>query len=238
MQTAIKNALNCLDRADISGYFQHLKAAVPAQHLTRYNALQQEFVSGRSPWNFDQQLRTFADMLAESDGATNTPSGAAPVASAAPPNHRVSNRPLRVFISFSDNEKRSKEYSLAIRKHLGSLIRGNQIQVWSRADLEPGVLVSKAIRDELEQADVFVALMSSDYFSDEQVQQLDEAIAKRRQAEGTLKLVPVILRAYNWEYTWLKDLPPLPSDKNPIKSPENDEAWTELEALLRAILND
>lgn len=226
MSTAIKNALNCLDQADFSGYFQHLKAEVSAQHLTQYNALQKEFASGRYPWDFNQRLKTFAGSLTQT---------AAPAQSN---NSAGANRPLRVFISFSENEKRSKEYSQAIKKHLGILIRSNQIQVWSRADLGAGVLVTPTIRQELEQADVFVALMSSDYFSDEQVQQLDEAIAQRRQAEGTLNLVPVILRSCGWEYTWLQGLNPLPRDKNPIKSPENDEAWTELEGTLRAILNE
>lgn len=236
MSTAIKNALNCLDQADFSGYFQYLKDEVSAQHLTQFSALQGEFISGKYPWNFVQQLRTFADMLKGSQATASVP-GAAP-AFAQSVNGAGANRPLRVFISFSENEKRSKEYSQAIKKHLGILIRSNQIQVWSRADLGAGVLVTPTIRQELEQADVFVALMSSDYFNDEQVQQLDEAIAQRRQAEGTLKLVPVILRSCGWEYTWLQGLTPLPSDKNPIKSPENDEAWTELEDTLRAILNE
>jgi hypothetical protein len=230
MSTAIKNALNCLDQADFSGYFQYLKDEVPAQYRTRFHALQGEFISGKYPWNFEDQLRTFADMLTQT-AAPSTP------ASVSPDNSTGINRPLRVFISFSENEKRSKEYSLAIKKHLGTLIRNNHIHVWSRSDLGAGVLVTPKIRQELEQADVFVALMSSEYFYDEQVQQLDEVIALRRHAEGSLIVVPVILRPYNWEYTWLKDFSPLPSDKNPIKSPENDEAWTELETLLRAILN-
>jgi hypothetical protein len=232
MSTAIKNALNCLDQADFSGFFRAIKNEVPAQHRTQFSALQGEFISGKSAWDFNQRLKSFADTLTQTPvSAPSTP------ASVSPDNSTGINRPLRVFISFSENEKRSKEYSLAIKKHLGVLIRNNQIQVWSRSDLGAGVLVTPKIRQELEQADVFVALMSSEYFYDEQVQQLDEVIALRRHAEGSLIVVPVILRPYNWEYTWLKDFSPLPSDKNPIKSPENDEAWTELETLLRAILN-
>ncbi len=232
MSTAIKNALNCLDQADISGYFQYIKEEVPEQHLTQFNALRMKFISDRYSSDFVQQLRTFADMLTQTASL-----GAAP-ASAQSANRAWTNRPLRVFISFSQKEPRYGEYDKAIKNHLGTLIRGNQIQVWSRADLSAGVLYFQKIRQELEDADVFVALMSSEYFNDEQVQQLDEVIALRRQAEGNLILVPVILRSCGWEYTWLQGLTPLPGDKKPIKSPENDEAWTELEALLRAILND
>lgn len=62
--------------------------------------------------------------------------------------------------------------------------------------------------------------------------------ALRRQAGGSARIIPVLLRSVSWEGTELADLQPLPEEAIPITAwSDRDQAWTMvISGLRRALL--
>jgi hypothetical protein len=56
----IQSALQKLQKANYSGYFEEMDKVVPSEMQTMYSELKGKFITGNAPWNFDQQLKTFA----------------------------------------------------------------------------------------------------------------------------------------------------------------------------------
>jgi internalin A len=60
MHTTIQKALEHLQEANHSGYFEEMDKVVPLSMQTTYQELKGKFITGQAPWNFHQQLEIFA----------------------------------------------------------------------------------------------------------------------------------------------------------------------------------
>ncbi|MCU0390923.1 MAG: hypothetical protein MUE81_07380, partial [Thermoflexibacter sp.] len=77
MNPTIQKALRHLQNANYSGYFEEMDKVVPVNMQTPYQEHKGKFITGQAPWNFHQQLETFArevdKALLEANAEKNEP---------------------------------------------------------------------------------------------------------------------------------------------------------------------
>lgn len=92
---------------------------------------------------------------------------------------------LRLFLSFAPADV---DLLLLLLNHLAPLVESQTFSVWSRRRLSGGEDTERRVAEELERADVVVALVSSDYLASEHRREVERAAELRRH------IVPILLR--------------------------------------------
>lgn len=135
-------------------------------------------------------------------------------------------KPLRIFCSYS---RKDEEYLNDLRDSLRGLERQGLIEWWHDRQIVPGWEWEEAIDKNLRTADVVLllvsrAFMASDYVYDKEI---DKAI--ERHARGEARVIPIIVRPADWEWTSFGKLQALPKDGKPVTTwPNQDEAWLDV----------
>jgi NACHT domain/TIR domain len=120
--------------------------------------------------------------------------------------------------------------------HLRPLQQANLISFWSEPHISAGVSREQAWKHHLEQADLIVLLLSSDFFASAGCQVMMEQALKHAQA-STTKVIPLLLRPVAWEESPLGTLAPWPSNGKPITQWDDlDAAWEFCVQELRRLL--
>ena len=132
---------------------------------------------------------------------------------------------MMVFVSYADGDERlwkQLETRLAPRR-VGST---TQIELWNpHKDIVPGQNRKKEIKDHVRNARLFLLLLSSDYFVDEEcMQQMEAALARKQQEGEQVNILPILLRPCDWENMGLEDLEILPRTKVPISESSRSDA--------------
>lgn len=128
----------------------------------------------------------------------------------------------------------AKDIALAeeLLSYLRPLERIAGLDVWTEARILPGDETWTEIQRAIEQADVALPLLSADFFASAELVEREMPCLLERRRAGQLRIVPVLLRSCLWDiYPWLKELDPLPKDREPIASRQGaarDRALTEL----------
>lgn len=102
--------------------------------------------------------------------------------------------PLKVFISYSQN-KVDRPLLDHLLRHTAPLVQAGKITVWEDTQILPSQPWEKAIKDNLEQADIVVLLVSSDYMASDFINRVEVPMAMQRQEAGNCVVVPVLLRS-------------------------------------------
>jgi len=129
-------------------------------------------------------------------------------------------RPTSIFSACAPIDTQWLEFWEA---HLHPFEQANILSVWSVRHIQPGTDRLKLLHDHLDQADFIVLLLSVDFFTDDECFALMERALVRHQ-QGTVRLVPLLLRPVFWRETKLATFTALPSDGRPIILWENYEA--------------
>ncbi len=224
MQSNIDNALAKLSKADYAGFFSEMDKAVPVALRTQFNELRGQYIAGQKPWNFADQLRVFAAVVAE-NLEEKTPIQEKKIVMSRIPN---------VFISFSDPDL---EFRNELYKQLSTYIHNGQVDIWDRTMFIPGEHSSKATT-KLEAADIIILLISSDYLADSYTHNdFEIKFAEQRFEAKKAKIFPVIVRPCMWKDTWLGELSHQPKGEKAISQfPEQHAAWFEVATAFRALL--
>jgi len=142
--------------------------------------------------------------------------------------------PLKLMYCYSHKD----EALLAeLTAHLYPLQRQRRIDIWWDRKIEPGKQWDDVIADELSATDIIVPLVSSDFIKSDYCWgvELREAIARHN--AGDARVVPVIVRAVEFESTPLGQLQALPKDALAVMSwPNADEAWADVARGIRAVV--
>jgi hypothetical protein len=113
---------------------------------------------------------------------------------------------LRVLVRHSAAEK---DVALAeeLLQHLDPLKRFAGVDVWSEARIRPGGNWREEIRRTIDQADVALVLLSSDFLATDGLMDVEVPRLIERHRAGALRVILVLLRACVWEvHPWLKEL--------------------------------
>jgi len=123
----------------------------------------------------------------------------------------------------------------AIRKHLSPVIRNSKIPIEIQNDFEiPAGEDKKKYKLKLLDADIVLALISSDYISDDETYERTQKVIERYNNNETI-LVPILVRNCLWKSTPFVNLPLLPRNFQPLN---NKQFWNSEDDALMAVVGD
>jgi hypothetical protein len=130
---------------------------------------------------------------------------------------------LKVFVSYSHADEKLKE---SVLRHLKPLERMNLITEWHDRKLVAGDNWGDEISSNLEEADIVLLLVSIDFINSKYCYDVELDRALERHAEGSCRVIPIILRGCLWQHTPFSKLQALPRDGKAANS------WSDLDEAL------
>lgn len=141
---------------------------------------------------------------------------------------------ISVFMSYSHTDE---EYLKEINKHLSVLKRSSKIDTWSDKEILGGSDLDEEIKKHLENDDIILLLISSDFLASDYCYDTEMKTAIARHEKQDCKVIPIIVRECDWYEAPFGRLKAWPKDGKPIKSFEDrDEAYTQIAKNLKSII--
>jgi len=143
---------------------------------------------------------------------------------------------VKIFYSYSHKDE---ELCARLISHLSVMRREGLIEEWHDRRLEPGQHWNREIRGELENADLILFLVSSDFLSSPYCYDVEVRRALERDARGEARVVPIILREVDWEGSVFANLTALPTDGKAVCSAHwrnQDQAFADVARNLRTLV--
>jgi len=130
---------------------------------------------------------------------------------------------VRMFVSYAHVDK---DYKEQLENHISVLVRNGVVYPWTDEVLMPGEIWSQSISDAINNAQLIILLISSDFLASDYCYNIEMKDALKRHEEKKAIVVPVILRACDWMDTPFSHLQALPALGKPIKDwPDPDAAY-------------
>lgn len=143
----------------------------------------------------------------------------------------MSGNPVSIFISYS---RKDEAYMQELVSHLYPLQRDGLISSWYDGQILPGEEWAPQIKQNLEQAQIILLLISKDFLNSDYCYEVELTKAIERHRLCTASVIPVILRSCIWDQVSiggfrLSDLQALPKDAKPISQwNDPDDAFTDI----------
>ena len=159
-------------------------------------------------------------LLQSAPALSASPAPPAPSASSAAAS--LDSQPIDLFISYSHKDESLKD-DLYI--HLANLIRQKKIKPWQDRAIEAGMEWDAEIKAKLESAGVILLLITPRFIASEYCFDKEMQRAMERHAEGTARVIPIIMKSCDWQDTPFSKLQVLPKDAKPVTAwSDQDEA--------------
>lgn len=140
----------------------------------------------------------------------------------------------RVFFSYSHKDEALSDQ---LEVHLSALKRDGTIATWHDRRIIAGDPLGQRIDEQLEHADLILLLVSPDFLASDYCHDVEMQRALVRHAEGSARVIPVILRPCDWQHSPFAHLLAAPTDGKPItRWPDMDEAFLDVVQQIRAAL--
>lgn len=140
----------------------------------------------------------------------------------------------KIFFSYSHDDE---QYRDQLEKHLASLQHEGLIESWHDRRIVAGSWLEAEIDQQINAADVILLLVSSSFLASRYCYTIEMTRALERHRAGEAHVVPVIVRACDWQPTPLGQLLAVPRDGRPITSwPNYDEAYVDVAKELRRLI--
>lgn len=142
----------------------------------------------------------------------------------------------RLFYSYSHHDEALRDQ---LEAHLTTLRRTGELETWHDRRIDAGDLWDKRIRQELEEADIILLLVSANFLASDYCHDIEVERALERHREGTARVVPVVLRLCDWKSTELGQLRATPPDGKPVTTySDRDEAFLAIVNDIRRLLQN
>ena len=115
-----------------------------------------------------------------------------------------------------------------LEEHLSTL--KSQITIWQDQMMLPGDTWDGRIKARLREAEVILLLVSSSFFAVQYCWEVGVQEAIERERAATVRVIPIILRPVDWEYSLLGCLDALPTEGQPVTE------WPTSDAALRDVV--
>jgi len=142
----------------------------------------------------------------------------------------------RIFISYS---KHDNDHKNTLIKHLAGL-RNNMV-TWNDRDLLAGEDWDERIKQELQQADIVLYLVSHHSMATDYIQNVELPLIETRCNDGECKLVPIIVDFCLWEDLDFAKYNALPEKGDPVTNTKHwineNQAWVEVIKGIKRLLN-
>ncbi|MEL6835776.1 MAG: TIR domain-containing protein, partial [Bacteroidota bacterium] len=124
------------------------------------------------------------------------PPAPAPVVSDPDPDPPAATGPKKLFISYA---RKDREWVVKLERHLTSLQRQGLIDSWDDSRILPGTEWDEGIMEALEQADIYIFMISVDFLASTFINQREVPVAMARAKKNlNIRIVPVIVRPCDW----------------------------------------
>lgn len=138
------------------------------------------------------------------------------------------------FVSYSHKDEDLRDQ---LEIHLAALKREGAIDLWHDRRILAGEEFDHQIDQNLERADVILLLVSPDFLASPYCNDVEVNRAMQRHAEGSTRVIPVILRPCDWKRMPFGKLTVTPRDGKPItRWTDRDEAFLEVVTAIRQAL--
>jgi internalin A len=145
-------------------------------------------------------------------------------------------RGVRVAFSYSHKDEELRDQ---LETHIKLLQRQGIISTWHDRRIVAGENWADAIDDSFNRADLILLLVSADFLASDYCYQSEMALALAREAKGEARVLPILLRACDWNDAPFGSLQGLPKDMKPITSWANrDEAFAEVAHGIRKVAKE
>jgi len=140
-------------------------------------------------------------------------------------------KPKNVFIAYA---KEDEEWTKQIYNQMKVLNKGGYVNIWYDQMIEAGAEYKEEIFKHLEQSDIIMLNISSDFlacdFCDELMQ---KAMDRQTRGEGVV-LIPIIVRPCLWATTPLAKMNVFPQNKKPL----TDDEWSNADNAIVNVMNE
>jgi len=144
--------------------------------------------------------------------------------------------PIKLFYSYAH---RDEEFRNELEKHLSILKRNGIITEWYDRQIKAGMEWESEINQNIEDADVILLLVSSDFLSSDYCYNIEMQKALKQFDSGKSRIIPIILRPCRWELSPFSKLQALPKDAIPVVLWQNqDEAWLNVVKSIQIMCED
>ncbi len=138
---------------------------------------------------------------------------------------------MNVFISYSHKDESFRQ---ELKKSIVMLERNGVISSWSDRSIAPGQEWEQEIAVQLENSDIILLLISSDFLSSYYCFDKEMKRAIERHDNNEAVVVPIILRPCDWKGSPFSKLHGLPKEAKPISQwKDQDEAWLDVVTKLK-----
>lgn len=142
-------------------------------------------------------------------------------------NKSYQHNPIKIFFSYSHEDEKLKE---ELEKHLIALERQGIIDSWSDSKIDAGDEWKDKIESELQNANIILLLISSDFLVSTFCYDIELKKAIERHNQGEAVVIPIILRPVVWDNAPFSHLQALPNNAKPVTS------WKDLDSAFHNIV--
>ncbi len=142
--------------------------------------------------------------------------------------------PKKLFVSYAHQDDDLRQQ---LEEHLAPLRREGHLETWTDGKIMPGDAWEASIRTALEQAGTILLLVSPSFLASDSCYDVEMRRALERHAAGSARVVPIIVRACDWESAPFGKLQALPRGGKPVLAWEScDLAWLDVAKQIRGLL--
>lgn len=143
---------------------------------------------------------------------------------------------LEVFIAYSHRDQRLRH---ELEKHLSLLKSEGAITCWHDRRITAGKEWESEIDTRLNLARMILLLVSADFLASKYCYGVEMKRAMERHQAGEARVIPIIVRACDWQPAPFAKLQALPADAKPVTSWANrDEAFADVARGIRAAIEE
>jgi hypothetical protein len=141
--------------------------------------------------------------------------------------------PVKLFYSYSHKDEGLRE---ELVNHLTNLERQGVLAPWHDRDIEAGAEWNQEIERHLNESQIILLLISSDFIRSPFCWDKEMARAMERHDAGEAVVIPIILRSCDWKGAPFGKLQGLPKDMKPVKDwSDRDQAFTNVAQAIRRV---
>jgi GTPase SAR1 family protein len=151
-----------------------------------------------------------------------------PITSAAKPHRK------KVFFSYS---KHDREFLEQLIRQMAALRRSDKIAPWDDHQILPGEEWDDEVKNQLNEADIILLLISSDFLSTDYIWDVEIKTAMERHERKEAVVIPIFIRHCDWSGMPFGKLNGLPTKAKPVTDyQDRDKAWLEVVNGIKRVL--
>lgn len=141
---------------------------------------------------------------------------------------------IEIFFSYAHEDE---DYQKELSKHLKLLERQGIIKSCHDRNITAGEEWKNAIDTHLESAQIILLLISADFLASDYCYDIEMNRALERHEQGGATVIPIIVRAVDWQRSPFGKLQALPKDAKPIATWDDvDQAYTDVVKGIRRVI--